>query len=83
VSAEALHDSFLSFDRWWADARCDPALSGGVGWDESGSTALVGLLAGSCLTVGNAGDGAALLARGGRALRLSEEVRRAAGAALR
>ncbi|GBF96516.1 serine threonine phosphatase 2C [Raphidocelis subcapitata] len=75
VSAEALSESFLSFDRWWADARCDPALSGGVGWDDSGSTALVGLLAGCCLTVGNAGDGAALLARGGRAHRLSEEAR--------
>ncbi|KIY99425.1 hypothetical protein MNEG_8535 [Monoraphidium neglectum] len=76
----AVAAAFLSFDRWWRDARCDPALTQ-HGWDESGATALVGLVAGDTLTVGNAGDGAALLARGGRAHRLSEEHRAGSNAA--
>jgi hypothetical protein len=81
LSAAALASSFLGFDAWWREARCDPGVTE-TGWDESGSTALVGLLAGDTLTVGNAGDGAALLARGGRAARLSEEVRGRAGLCL-
>ncbi|KAI8462965.1 MAG: phosphatase 2C-like domain-containing protein [Monoraphidium minutum] len=80
MSSEAVASSFLAFDRWWCDARCDPALTQ-HGWDESGATALVGLLAGNTLTVGNAGDGAALLVRGGRAQRLSEEHRASGNAA--
>jgi hypothetical protein len=36
----AVAAAFLSFDRWWRDARCDPALTQ-HGWDESGATALV------------------------------------------
>ncbi|KIY99031.1 hypothetical protein MNEG_8933 [Monoraphidium neglectum] len=41
VPAEAVAAAFLSFDRWWRDARCDPALTE-HGWDESGATAMVG-----------------------------------------
>ncbi|KAF8069639.1 protein phosphatase 2C 8 [Scenedesmus sp. PABB004] len=66
----ALAASFHSFDRWWADARCDPALTE-HGWDDSGSTAVVGLVSGQQLVVANAGDSIALLARGGRGQRLS------------
>lgn len=80
LSAAAVSSSFLSFDRWWCDARCDPSYTE-HGWDESGATALVGLVAGNMLTVGNAGDGAAMMARGGRAARLSEEHRPSANAA--
>ncbi|KAI8464907.1 MAG: phosphatase 2C-like domain-containing protein [Monoraphidium minutum] len=74
MSEAAVESSFLAFDRWWRDARCDPALTE-TGWDESGATALVSLVAGDMLTVGNAGDGVALLARGGRAMLLSQEHR--------
>lgn len=58
----ALALAFPAFDRWWADARCDPALTR-HGWDESGSTAVVALLAGDRLVVANAGDSVALLVR--------------------
>jgi hypothetical protein len=54
----ALAASFQWFDRWWADARCDPSLTE-HGWDDSGSTAVVGLVSGQHLIVANAG--AALL----------------------
>jgi hypothetical protein len=50
----ALAASFQWFDRWWADARCDPSLTE-HGWDDSGSTAVVGLVSGQHLIVANAG----------------------------
>uniref|UniRef100_A0A383W5L0 PPM-type phosphatase domain-containing protein n=1 Tax=Tetradesmus obliquus TaxID=3088 RepID=A0A383W5L0_TETOB len=70
----ALAASFTWFDRWWADARCDPSLTE-HGWDDSGSTAVVGLVSGQHLIVANAGDSIALLARGGSGQRLSVEHR--------
>jgi hypothetical protein len=51
----ALAASFQWFDRWWADARCDPSLTE-HGWDDSGSTAVVGLVSGQHLIVANAGE---------------------------
>lgn len=50
----ALPAAFRVFDRWWSDARCDPAFTQ-HGWDESGSTAVVGLVSGQTLVVANAG----------------------------
>jgi hypothetical protein len=50
----ALAASFQWFDRWWADARCNPDLTQ-HGWDESGSTAVVGMITGNQLVVANAG----------------------------
>ncbi|KAF6260497.1 phosphatase 2C-like domain-containing protein [Scenedesmus sp. NREL 46B-D3] len=70
----ALAGSFRWFDRWWADARCDPSLTE-HGWDDSGSTAVVAMLSGRHLIVANAGDSIALLARGGGSRRLSVEHR--------
>ena len=52
----ALEAGFTWFDRWWADARCDPDLTA-HGWDDSGATAVVALVAGSNLIVANAGAG--------------------------
>ena len=62
----ALALAFPAFDRWWRDARCDPSLTR-HGWDDSGSTAVVALLAGDRLVVANAGDSVALLVRPGGA----------------
>eukprot|EP00879_Flechtneria_rotunda_P031399 GHRR01034299.1.p1 GENE.GHRR01034299.1~~GHRR01034299.1.p1 ORF type:complete len:295 (+),score=119.68 GHRR01034299.1:289-1173(+) len=70
----ALAAAFQRFDRWWADARCDPSITE-HGWDDSGCTAVVGLVSGQHLVVANAGDSTALLASGGRAHRLSIEHR--------
>lgn len=50
----AVAASFHWFDRWWADARCDPAFTE-HGWDDSGSTAVVGMVFDQQLVVGNAG----------------------------
>lgn len=50
----ALAASFYWFDRWWADARCDPTFTQ-HGWDDSGSTAVVGMVYGQDLVVANAG----------------------------
>jgi serine/threonine protein phosphatase PrpC len=58
----ALALAFPAFDRWWADARCDPQLTR-HGWDDSGSTAVVALLAGDRLALANVGDSVALLVR--------------------
>lgn len=52
--ATALAASFHWFDRWWADARCDPSFTQ-HGWDDSGSTAVVGMVCGQELVVANAG----------------------------
>lgn len=54
----ALAASFHWFDRWWADARCDPSFTE-HGWDDSGSTAVVGMVYGQELVVANAGEAAA------------------------
>eukprot|EP00878_Enallax_costatus_P014260 GHUV01014915.1.p1 GENE.GHUV01014915.1~~GHUV01014915.1.p1 ORF type:complete len:446 (+),score=95.45 GHUV01014915.1:306-1643(+) len=70
----ALAASFHWFDRWWADARCDPTFTE-HGWDDSGSTAVVGMVYGQDLVVANAGDSVALLARGGQSQRLTVEHR--------
>jgi hypothetical protein len=53
--ASALEAVFSRFDRWWRDARCDPSLTP-YGWDDSGATAVVGLVSGQQLVVGNAGE---------------------------
>eukprot|EP00882_Tetradesmus_deserticola_P001580 GHRQ01001704.1.p1 GENE.GHRQ01001704.1~~GHRQ01001704.1.p1 ORF type:complete len:376 (+),score=135.52 GHRQ01001704.1:163-1290(+) len=58
----ALPAAMRSFDTWWAGRR---------GRDRSGSTAVVGLVHGQELTVGNLGDSVALLARGGGCRRLT------------
>jgi hypothetical protein len=51
----ALLATFKGFDSWWNDARCDPSFTE-HGWDESGSTAVVGLVSGGHLFVANAGE---------------------------
>jgi serine/threonine protein phosphatase PrpC len=51
---EAMKSGFTSFDRWWRDAACDPAVCP-RGMDTSGSTAVVSLVQGGLLTVANAG----------------------------
>lgn len=56
----ALAASFQWFDRWWADARCNPDLTK-HGWDDSGSTAVVGMVSGHQLVVANAGGRSATL----------------------
>lgn len=50
----ALAASFQWFDKWWADARCDPSLTK-HGWDDSGSTAVISMVSGQQLVVANAG----------------------------
>uniref|UniRef100_A0A383W3M2 protein-serine/threonine phosphatase n=1 Tax=Tetradesmus obliquus TaxID=3088 RepID=A0A383W3M2_TETOB len=62
----ALTASMRSFDSWWFARR---------GRDRSGSTAVVGLVQGQELTVGNLGDSVALLARGGSCQRLTVDHR--------
>jgi hypothetical protein len=46
--------AFQWFDHWWSDARCDPKFTR-HGWDESGSTAVISMVAGHQLVVANAG----------------------------
>jgi hypothetical protein len=58
--------AFERFDRWWADARCDPAFTP-HGWDDSGSTAVVALVSGQSLVVANAGARARAGGRGAHA----------------
>jgi len=70
----ALLATFKGFDNWWNDARCDPSFTE-HGWDESGATAVVGLVSGGHLFVANAGDSVALLCRSGACQRLSVEHR--------
>lgn len=70
----ALAASFHWFDRWWQDARCDPNVTQ-YGWDESGSTAVVGMVSGQQLVIANAGDSIALMAHNGTSRRLTEEHR--------
>ena len=59
-SKGALASSFRRFDRWWNDARTNPEYTR-FGWDESGATAVLGLVTGGSLLIGNAGG----RARGG------------------
>jgi hypothetical protein len=68
----ALAASFQWFDRWWADARCDPRLTE-HGWDDSGSTAVVGLVSGQHLIVANAGAPHHAAGCSGAVLQLSSE----------
>ena len=49
-----MEEVFKQFDHWWADARCDPRFTQ-HGWDDSGSTAVVGMVSGQQLVVANAG----------------------------
>jgi hypothetical protein len=58
--SSALAASFPLFDRWWADARCNPDFTQ-HGWDESGSTAVIGMVSEDQLVVANAGGCTATL----------------------